>query len=193
MKTSKQLLTSYVGDILAAENHLLKAIEQQLSDEHVARQSVAHEFLRELRGTLQTHSFRLAERLSALGGSLTANVKEAVTAATGFAAGLFGRIRPQIASKFLRDDYVVLSACAIEYEMLHVMALAMKEQPIADMALQHLKEITPLIVRLSDILPGVVVQELGEEVGDVATGSVLVARENTRRAWSNETVHSQHA
>src|SRR5215212_4591425 len=108
MKTTKDLLTATLGDILAAENHLLKAIEQQLDDEQVTKHSMAHEFLGELRGTLQTHSFRVAERLSALGGSLTANVKEAVTAATGFAAGLFGRIRPQITSKFLRDDYVVL-------------------------------------------------------------------------------------
>src|SRR5262245_25109032 len=119
MKATKDILTGYLGDILGMENHLLKAIEQQVSHEQVTKYTAAHELLTESRGMLQAHSRQLTERLSALGGSVTANVKEAVTAATGFAAGLLGRIRPQIASKFLRDDYVVLSACAIEYEMLH--------------------------------------------------------------------------
>jgi hypothetical protein len=193
MKTTKDILTGYLGDALALENHLLKAVDQQLDDQQVTRHSDAREFLTELRGILQSHSVRAAAKVSALGGSLSANVKEAVTAATGFAAGLIGKIRPQTASKFLRDDYVVLSACAIEYEMLHTGALAVKDEAIAAMALENLEEITPLIVRLSDIMPGVLVEELAGQLGEVATGSVLVARENTRRAWSNETVHPEQA
>jgi hypothetical protein len=192
MKRTTDILTGYLGDVLALENHLLKAVEQQLNDKQVIQHSSAREFLTELHAILQTHSTRAAAKVAALSGSLSANVKEAVTAATGFAAGLIGKIRPQTASKFLRDDYVVLSACAIEYEMLHASSLAVNDQMIAAMALENLEEITPLIVRLSDIMPAVLVDELVAQVGEVATGSVLIARENTRKAWSNETIHAEH-
>lgn len=189
MKTSNDILTGYLGDVLAIENHLLKAMEHQVGDQEVVKHADVHEFLSQTRGVLQAHSAGLAARLSALGGSVSANVKEVVTAATGIASGLLGRMRPQTASKFLRDDYVVLSACAMGYEMLHATALALRDEQTAQMALRHLEEITPLIVRLSDLTPEIVVQEVEAAVGEVATGAVLAARENTRRAWSNETVH----
>src|SRR5947207_10093101 len=191
MKTSKDILTGYLGDTLATENDLLKAVEQQLNTQPLDQQ--ARDLLGELRRSAQVHASRLSERLNALGGSLSANVKEALTGATGFAAGFLGRIRPQMASKFLRDDYVVLSACAIEYELLHAAALASHDEPTAELALRHLEEITPFIVRVSDLIPELLVGELGNEIGEVATGSVLVARENTRRAWSREHVHAEHA
>ena len=191
MRTSKDVIVGYLGDILGMENHLLKSVEQQLDSGPLNQQ--ARDFLGETRQIVQTHTSQLTQRVNGLGGSLTANVKEAVTGATALAASLLGRMRSQMASKFLRDDYVVLSACAIGYEMLHAAALAAHDEATAELALRHLGEITPLIVRASDLMPELLVGELANEVGEVTTGAVLVARENTRRAWSREHVHAEHA
>ena len=138
---------------------------------------------------MRRHTDSLEERLRTFGGSLSADVKEAFTVATGLAAGLLGKIRPHMASKFLRDDYILLSACSIGYEMLHATALALRDTETADLALEHFKDITPLIVRLSEIMPTVVVHELTHDVAGIDAGAIPIAKENTRHAWSNETVH----
>lgn len=190
MRTTTEILTTYIGDMLAAQNHLLKMIDQQLADSQVSTYSQVQELLPPLRSALRRHTGDLEQRLSELGGSISATVKEAVTAATGIAAGLFGRIRPHVASKFLRDDYVVLSACSIGYEMLHATALALRDKKTADLALEHFKELTPVIVRLSEIIPAIIVHELTHDVAGVDAGAALVARANTQHAWSGEHVHS---
>ena len=190
MKTTTEILTVYIGDMLAAQNHLLKMVDHQLADSQVTTYAQIQEFLPPLRSALRRHAIDLEQRLSELGGSISANVKEAITAATGIAAGLFGRVRPHVASKFLRDDYVVLSGCSIGYEMLHATALALRDKKTADLALEHFKEITPMIVRLSEIIPAIIVHELTHDIAGVDAGAALVARTNTQHAWSGEHVHS---
>ena len=190
MKTTTEILTAYIGDMLAAQNHLLKMIDHQLADSQVTTYAQTQEILPPLRAALRRHTSDLEQRLSELGGSVSANVKEAITAATGIAAGLFGRVRPYVASKFLRDDYVILSGCSIGYEMLHATALALRDRKTADLALEHFKEITPVIVRLSEIIPAIIVHELTHDIAGVDAGAALVARANTQHAWSGEHVHS---
>lgn len=190
MKTVKDLLTSYLGDMAATQNHLLKTVEQQLRDPQVTSHAEVNELLTKLRLVLRRHTGDIEQRVAEFGGSLTADVKEAITVATGLAASLFGKIRPHAASKFLRDDYVLLSACSIGYEMLHVTALALSEKKTAEMALAHFKEITPMVVRLSEIMPGVVVQELTHDVSGIDAGAAPIAKRNTREAWSAETVQA---
>jgi len=190
MRTTTDILTTYLGDMIAAQNHLLKMVDHQLADSQVNTYAPVQEFLPPLRSALRRHASDLEQRLSELGGSASANVKEAITAATGIAAGLFGRIRPHAASKSLRDDYILLSGCSIGYEMLHDTALALRDKKTADLALEHFKEVTPMIVRLSEIIPAIIVHELTHDVAGVDAGAALVARANTQHAWSGEHVHA---
>jgi hypothetical protein len=189
MRTPKDLSTGYLGDLLAAQNHLFKIVDQQVGDLQVTTHVDVRDLLTQLHIILRRHTDSLEERLRAFGGCLSADVKEALTAATGLAAGLLGKIRPHMASKSLRDDYILLSACSIGYEMLHATALALRDKETADLALQHFKDITPLVVRLSELMPSVVVHELTHDVAGIDAGAIPIARENTRQAWSNETVH----
>jgi len=190
MKTSTEILTTYLGDILATQNHLLQMVQQQMEDSRVMGYADVQEMLPSIKSSLGRRTLALEQRLQALGGSVTADLKEAFTAATGFAAGILGRIRPHSASKALRDDYVLLSACSIGYEMLHATALALRDSITADLALEHFKEITPMVVRLSEIVPGIVVQELTHDVAGIDAGAAPAARKNTQRAWSSDHVHA---
>src|SRR4051812_43077113 len=192
MKAPSDLLTGYLGDLLAAQHHLFKTVDQQVGDLEVTTHADVREILTQLHIVLRRHTDALEERIRSLGGSMTADMKEALTGATGLVASFFGKLRPHMASKSLRDDYILLSACSIGYEMLHATALALRDEETADLALEHFKNITPLVVRLSEIMPNVVVQELTHDVAGIDAGAVPIARKNTRHAWSTQVVHRQH-
>jgi hypothetical protein len=192
MKTSKEILTTYLGDILATQNHLLQMLQQQVDDPRIMTYADVQELLPSIKASLGRRTLALEQRLNAFGGSVSADLKEAFTAATGFAAGMLGRIRPHSASKALRDDYVLLSACSIGYEMLYATALAVRDPVTAELSLEHFKEITPMIVRLSEIIPGIVVQELTHDVPGIDAGAAPIARQNTQRAWSGDHVHTHN-
>ena len=64
----------------------------------------------------------------------------------------------------LREDYTALSLAAIRYHMLHTTGLALQDQAMADLALRHLKDWTPIIVEISQAVHPVVVQELRDVV-----------------------------
>ena len=71
------------------------------------------------------------------------------------------------------------------YQMLHTTALAMHDQPLADTALRHIKDFTPQIMDLSEVLPGAVISDLERERKVTADDSVAEeARKNTRAAWT---------
>jgi hypothetical protein len=68
--------------------------------------------------------------------------------------------------------------------------LALRDKRTADLALEHFKELTPAIVRLSEIIPAIIVHELTHDVAGVDVGAALVARTNTQHAWSGEYMHA---
>ena len=83
----------------------------------------------------------------------------------------------------LRDDYTALSLAAISHTMLHTTGLALQNQPIADLAQRYLNDITPLIIDISQVVPGVVVKDLedNEVLIDRAVGQEAVRK--TQAAW----------
>ena len=84
----------------------------------------------------------------------------------------------------VRDDLTALNFAVACYQMLHTTALAMHDQPLADLALRHIKDFTPEIMDLSEVLPSVVLCDLEREKKISADESVAEeARKNTREAW----------
>src|SRR5690606_22476353 len=111
-------------------------------------------------------------------------VKRAVSEALGFMAGLYGKVRDHQMSRMLRDDYTALSLTAMSYTALHTFGLAVRENRIADTALTHLQEITPILIEISRTLPHLVVAEVGDRLDrQVDMTAVDAAVRNTQRAW----------
>ncbi|MGV3660746.1 MAG: hypothetical protein ACO1TE_11200, partial [Prosthecobacter sp.] len=110
-------------------------------------------------------------------------LKEAVTSVTGALAGLYGKVRKHPLSRILRDNYTALSLATVAYEMLHTTALGLGKQALADTALKHLKEIAPLIMAVTKIMPEVVLQELAADDPAIDTSVAGKALENTLNAW----------
>jgi ferritin-like metal-binding protein YciE len=190
MKSSKEILQDYASDMLGIEKHIVGAIERQVADDRVKAYEEAHEVLKDIEQRLKFHISALEQYLSSLGtGSSESMLKKAATTVTGAATGLYNSMRgddPVIRN--LRDDYTALNLAAISYTMLHTTALANKDFELANLALKHLKELTPIIVKLSQVIPSVQVKELRIEGKTIDTSVAREAIANTQKAWSPEVI-----
>jgi len=186
MKDPNTVLTNYLSDMAAVEEHIFEATERQLKTENLKRYPEAVAVLQTLNQTLQRHLDTIHREIESHGkGDVKEMVKKAVTGALGFIAGIYDKIRTDEASRMIRDTYTATNLAAISYHMLHTTALGLKEQRVADMAINHLRELTPILVELSQVVCSVVARELANE-GKVFDGTVGdKAIENTQEAWSS--------
>lgn len=180
-------LQAYVNDMYAVEKHALEAIERQAQNKDVQKKSQAHQLIQRMQGVLNQHVQIWDQHLDRLGGRSA--VKSAVAAATGVAAGLYGQVRTETVSSMVRDDYVAMSMIAVANTMLHSTALSLGDQMTADIALRHLKDVTPIITEISKVMPTLTVQDVHD---DVATANPSVAQQairNTQEAWDAKHVN----
>ncbi len=176
----------YVNDTLALERDLKEAIDRQIEDEHVERSPEVAALLNEIAIANDARLANLGELSTTLGGGAGA-VKEAVAAAAGVLAGFYGKVRKHPVSRMLRDDYTALALAATAYSMLYTTAVALHDKHVAALAQRHLRDVTPLIMQLSRIIPTAVVAELAADFPDVNREAVEAGREATIRAWSQDT------
>ena len=90
----------------------------------------------------------------------------------------------------LRDTYTALGLASISYHMLYTTALGLKEDQLAQIALGHLKDLSPLVVDLSKTVCLVVARELAKQdkLIDPAVGQEAVRK--TQEAWSSQHIGS---
>jgi hypothetical protein len=193
MNDKRKAIRKQTADLLAAEEHILEAIEQQRDDDDLRRHTRVNELVIRIERVLERHTEALEDLLEDYGGDddLEAKVKKAVSEVFGAAAGLYDRLRDTKLSRVLRDNYTALSLAAMSYTMFHTFGLAVHEEKIARLAEQHLKDLTPLLVEISQVLPDVVAKEMAEEYDFPVDATVAAqATENTQRAWSPKVTES---
>jgi ferritin-like metal-binding protein YciE len=184
---NRDALRPYLADMAAVEKHILEALERQHKDDDIRQFPNAHQWLDRTMGILKQHVNGLEDHLKGFpGGGAASTVKEAVTGVLGTIAGLYDKVRKDTASRALRDDYTALSLAVISYTMLHTTALGLRQGASAELALRNLKDLTPLLVELSQIVPHVVLRELSFEGYEVETSLAQNAVRNTQEAWSSE-------
>lgn len=187
MKDNREEIRPYVADMAAVERHILEALERQHKDDTFKDFPNALGLVDRLAGVLKTHVEGLEAHLGTLpGGGVAAAVKETVTGVLGGLAGVYDKVRKDKISRALRDDYTALSLAAVSYTMLHSTALGLRQGMIADLALRNLKELTPFLVELSQIVPQVVLKELSFEGYDIDFSLSPQAVRATQEAWSSE-------
>ncbi len=193
MSEQMKTLQKYVGDMLGLEKHIYQAIKRQSEDKDMEKLPEAHGFVRQVESVINRHVTVLENHLNALGGSISAPVKDTVSSALGVAAGIIDMVRQNDKiSVNLRDDYTALNLAAVSYTMLHTTGLAMQHQGTADLARDHLMELTPLITRINEMMPRVVAHELRDEGAIFSNTISQQAIENTQKAWSSDHIHAGH-
>lgn len=191
MKDPNAVLNTYLADMHAVEKHILEAVERQINDDDIKAYPEASRAVGTLQSTLKRHCTALEAKMdNREGGNVQKVVKEAVGGALGFVAGLYDKVRDDEVSRMIRDDYTATSLAAVSYHMLHTTALGLKNGEIADLALRHLKDLTPILVDLSKVVCHVVAKELADEnkVFDGTVGAQAVR--NTQEAWSGDHVEA---
>lgn len=188
MSQRTDAIQKHTADLLALERHILEAIERQRSDESLKTEIEANKIAIQIERTLTAHIAELERVADEYDGSGESFFKKAVTEVLGVFAGIYDKMREHPVSRMLRDDYTALSLTAMAYTAYHTFGLAIAEQRIADLALRHLKEITPILVELSKVLPHVVAREVAEENDDFLVNAAVgtEAEHNTQRAWAPE-------
>ncbi|MGE5643858.1 MAG: DUF892 family protein [Byssovorax cruenta] len=192
MSERQDTLQQYVSDMLAVERHILPALENQSKDDRFAKYPNARRVVNKLEATIRSHIDGLEQHLKRLGGDPASPVKSAVTAALGVAATVIEKVRTDPVSKNLRDDYTVLSLAAVSYTMLHTTGQALGDAGTADIAANFLRDYTPLIAEINEVIPEVVVSELRDETELLEPNAAKLAMKRTHEAWDGEHVHSGH-
>jgi hypothetical protein len=180
-------LREHVNAMLSLTKHIHEAIERQKNDEKFQRDLEASQLVLRLDGILEGHISALEAHLDSLGGTgVLQSAKDALGSVLGIAAGLYDKVRTEKVSRGLRDDYTALSLAAISQTMLHTTGLAQHDQKTAALADRQLKDLTPIIVEISEIIPLVVARELAEDGESIDPSVGREAVRNTQQAWNRE-------
>ena len=179
-------LKQYVNDVIALERDIANAVQIQIDDESTAK----HPGLRGILDLIVTGSEERILLLKALsddeGASLGAALKEGITAVAGTLAGLYGKVREHPVSRMVRDDLIAMDVSATSYGMLLTLGLAIGHSRCVELATKGLAASTPLVMRLSDILPEIVCSELAEDAPLADPSAAKTAQARIRAAWSSE-------
>ncbi len=177
----RQTIADYVGDMAALESHIEEALDRQLTE--VKDDPVALAAVRDFHDMVKRHRDTLKAIEEETGKTIGSPIKEAGAALFGKAAGIIDLLRTEGISKGLRDDYAAFSLAAISYSMLHTTSTALGDSRVASLAERHLRDHADAIMRITEIMPEVVVRELEKDGHRADNAAVGATREAVLRSW----------
>jgi ferritin-like metal-binding protein YciE len=177
----RQTIADYVGDMAALESHIEEALDRQLTE--VKDDPMALAAVRDFHDMVKQHRDTLKAMEKTTGKTIGSPIKEAGAALFGKAAGIIDLLRTEGISKGLRDDYAAFSLAAISYSMLHTTSTALGDSRVASLAERHLRDHADAIMRINEIMPGVVIRELEKDGHQVDSAAVEATREAVLRSW----------
>ena len=177
----RQTIADYVSDMAALEAHIEEALDRQLIEVKDDPDAIAA--VREFHDMVKRHRDTLKAMEEETGKTIGTPIKEVGAALIGKAAGIIDLVRTEGISKSLRDDYAAFSLAAISYSMLHTTAIALGDGSVASLAERHLRDHANAIMRINDIMPGVVTRELEKDGHRADNTAVEATREAVLRSW----------
>jgi ferritin-like metal-binding protein YciE len=186
MMVASKILNDYLNDMLAVEREIHQAFSRQQRDEQVKRFPAVAVLIGSVEESIDRHIETVSETLTHLGTS-ESPLQRVVGTVLGIVTGIYGKVRPDgKVSSLLRDDYAALSFAVVCYQMLHTTALALGEERVTELAIGNLEDYASAIMRISEIIPPLVVQELASEGKIPADAGVAEeAVRHVRDAWAH--------
>jgi ferritin-like metal-binding protein YciE len=183
MADDKNLSTiqTYVSDMYSLESHIEEALDGQL--DKVKDHPKAQAAVRRFHGTVRTQRDTVKAHLESIGGSTTGMLKSAVTSLFGMAAGVVDKVRPEAASKSLRDDYTAFNLAAMGYHMLYGTALMLNDPKTAALAEKHHRAYTDMVQDINQIILSVVAEELRQDGLKLNEKAMDSATETMNQDW----------
>lgn len=189
MNNLDEHLKQYIREQIALEEHLSTVIEQQISEVSETEFADAKNVLIQTREVLERHFIPLNALLDKLEKDTATALAITVSSnGSGNSNGLHHHPgeteqRSKRISTILRDDYSALNLVAISNTLLHTTALALNCQEVAAIALSHLQNLTPLVVKIGQLVPEVVARELRTQSPEIDLAIAQIALKNTQLAW----------
>ena len=181
--THHHSLVRYLNDIVAMERDIVNAIRTQLEDDRVK----GHPELKGLFLDLAVHGDHRADMFEKLaekeGGTIGGAIKEGLASLTGILSGLYGIARQHPLSHMVRDNAVAMNMALASYGMLLTVAMALGHRRCEELAISALEDCPKFILRLTDLLPQVVVEELTGDAAVPYPTAATEAHELICRAW----------
>jgi hypothetical protein len=174
-------LKTYVGDMYSLESHIEEAIDKQL--DKVRDHPKAYAAIRRFHMTVKTQRDAMKAHLDELGGGTGGAVKSAVSAVFGVAAGVIDKVRPEAASKCLRDDYTAFNLAAVSYHMLYGTSLMLGFPKTAAIAERHHRAYTDAVQDINQIVLDVVAWELKKDGHKIDERAMDRATETMNQDW----------
>jgi hypothetical protein len=188
MATDKrnQTLSTYASDVHALVTHGIQVIHRQVEQLKDVSHRDARAAVIAFEGMLRKQEMELQDRIKVLGGSMTQQVKDVVSAVTGVAAGLINAVRPSETAKSIRDDYTFLSHLAIEWLMLHTTATSLGDSETAAIAERGYADTSRMIMHIDRIMPKIIVEELREDRSLQPLDTEAQTRSMVKKAWEQQ-------
>jgi len=179
-------LRRHLADLLGAQKHTLKVLRVQERDAGLIRFHDVSPLITAASQLLDSHVESTRDCLDDFGGAPGSFLRRMVTPLSGVVTGMFNRFRTEPVSRMLRDDVVALTLLAQGAGMLHATALAMGDFRVAAMAERQLRDLPLLVTRISDRIPGVVIEELEYDGMNIDTSAIPRAAATVKEAWTQQ-------
>jgi|688.fasta_scaffold111140_3 hypothetical protein len=180
MKKENEILLQHLREQIALEEHVCKTIRDQVDIINEISFKDAREVLQATSQLLELHFTPLnrvldvyeeSKKLSTtINGKYKTNPRDVPN-------------QTMQISRILRDDYAALNHVTISTTQLHTLALSLGARDVAELALTHLENLAPLVVKIGELIPSVTTRELVKEFPSVDQGVAQTALLNTKRAW----------
>jgi len=186
MDDYNEILKLHVSEQIALEEQACRLMEEQIKDLDEIQFAETREILIKAVEILENNFEQLNSVLSKL-EDLEDKVEPKSSRINGYSlpSSLEQKQNSRRISKMIRDDYSALNLITMSNTLLHTTALTLKNYNIAELALQNLKLLAPLVVRLGEIAPLAVIMELnlGQEKFDTKIAETALL--NTKQAWKS--------
>lgn len=184
----------YLSDLIAVHTHVHDAIARHKEDSALAKVPGALRCIENVVASLARSQRLLEDRAEALGGQgALGNLKEALTTVSGFFAGLYGKVRPETASRALRDDYTALHFLFACTAMLHTTSRALGDTPTCTITAGIMRDLPPLILDVADLIPHAVLLDLAKEHPNLDHSADEAAIREVKGAWHGAGTMAAHA
>ncbi len=156
-------LKQYVNDVIALEREISQAVRVQKEDDAIAKlpglRTILQEIVTGSEARIEALKVLSEEEGATIGGAL----KEGITAVVGVLAGVYGKVREHPVSRMVRDDIIAMDVAMTSYGMLLTLGTAIGHKKCADLATTGLNACPGLIIRLTDMLPAIICEELAKD------------------------------
>jgi hypothetical protein len=169
-------------EVAALEHYLIELLALQQVDSALHAQPEMLRFISRVLQVLHQQAGRTVALLETIPGGPVEFTKTTVAMADRFSAYTKKPAARDVIA-VLQEDYTLLNLVAMNYTMMHTTALALNDPSSAGLALNHLREITPLVLYASQLMPTLAFLALEERVPGLNRNIITAAVRNTQNAW----------